>query len=106
MLVLTRKQSETIQIGDSITITVLRMKGKGVRLGIQAPHDLNVIRGELAFEQAGDHSLVAQDDGTEAAANAGRPKVQARNFRKDSWPKKSAQPAESTANCAAAAWSI
>ena len=50
MLVLTRKQNEKIRIGDSITITVLRMKGKSIRLGIEAPHSMNVIRGELAFE--------------------------------------------------------
>ena len=51
MLVLTRKQNEKIRIGDSITITVLRMKGKAVRLGIEAPHDISVIRGELCFDQ-------------------------------------------------------
>ena len=50
MLVLTRKQNEKIRIGDSITITVLRMKGKSIRLGIEAPHSVNVLRGELAFE--------------------------------------------------------
>ena len=50
MLVLTRKQNEKICIGDSITITVLRMKGKAVRLGIEAPHDINVIRGELCCD--------------------------------------------------------
>jgi len=50
MLVLTRKQNEKIRIGDSITITVLRMKGKSIRLGIEAPQSLNVIRGELQFE--------------------------------------------------------
>ncbi len=50
MLVLTRKQNEKIQIGDQITITVLRMKGKAVRLGIEAPDDVNVLRGELVFE--------------------------------------------------------
>lgn len=50
MLVLTRKQNEKIRIGPSITITVLRMKGKAVRLGIEAPQDVSVIRGELCFE--------------------------------------------------------
>ncbi len=40
MLVLTRKQNEKIQIGDQITITVLRMKGKAVRLGIEAPIEM------------------------------------------------------------------
>ncbi len=106
MLVLTRKQSETIQIGDSITITVLRMKGKAVRLGIQAPRDLNVIRGELAFEQADDQESAVTADETEEVASTIKPKSRARDFRKDSWPKKATQPAESTAPCVAAAWSI
>ena len=50
MLVLTRKYQEKIRIGDNITITVLRMKGKAVRLGIEAPADVPVVRGELTFE--------------------------------------------------------
>jgi carbon storage regulator CsrA len=49
MLVLTRKHQETIRIGDHITITVLKTKGKTVRLGIEAPVEVPVIRGELAF---------------------------------------------------------
>ncbi len=49
MLVLTRKHQETIRIGDHITITVLKTKGKTVRLGIEAPMEVPVIRGELAF---------------------------------------------------------
>ena len=52
MLVLTRKYQEKIRIGDSITITVLRTKGKAVRLGIEAPANVPVIRGELSFEHA------------------------------------------------------
>ena len=47
MLVLTRKQKETIKIGDSITITILRVQGQAVRVGIEAPRDVRVIRGEL-----------------------------------------------------------
>ena len=50
MLVLTRKYQEKIRIGDNITITVLRTKGKAVRLGIEAPAEVPVIRGELAFQ--------------------------------------------------------
>jgi carbon storage regulator CsrA len=52
MLVLTRKQQEKIRIGDQITITVLRTKGKAVRLGIEAPAEVPVIRGELTFQVA------------------------------------------------------
>jgi len=50
MLVLTRKYQEKIRIGNNITITVLRMKGKAVRLGIEAPVEVPVVRGELAFD--------------------------------------------------------
>jgi carbon storage regulator len=48
MLVLTRKQGEQIRIGDNVLITVVRTKGKGVRLGIQAPAHVPVLRGEIA----------------------------------------------------------
>ena len=47
MLVLSRKTGERIRIGDSVTITVVRITGGGVRLGIEAPHDLPVVREEL-----------------------------------------------------------
>ena len=48
MLVLTRKLKESIRIGDAITVTVLRVKGNTVRLGIEAPREVRVVRGELA----------------------------------------------------------
>jgi len=48
MLVLTRKQGEQIRIGDDVVITVVRTKGKAVRLGIQAPAHVPVLRGEIA----------------------------------------------------------
>lgn len=47
MLVLTRKEQETIHIGDDITIVVVRIKENCVRIGIQAPPDVRVVRGEL-----------------------------------------------------------
>lgn len=47
MLVLTRKSQQRIQIGDNITITVLGIKGGAVRLGIDAPPQVRVLRGEL-----------------------------------------------------------
>ena len=49
MLVLTRKKDEQIRIGEDIIITVIRVKGKSVRLGIQAPRTEPVLRGELEF---------------------------------------------------------
>ena len=56
MLVLTRKYQEKIRIGDNITITVLRTKGKAVRLGIEAPSNVPVIRGELSFEHVSEEA--------------------------------------------------
>lgn len=47
MLVLTRKLQQQIKIGEQITVTILRVKGNTVRVGIQAPRDVRVIRGEL-----------------------------------------------------------
>ncbi len=66
MLVLTRKQSEKIRIGDNITITVIRMKGKSVRLGIEAPSSVSVLRGELAFDSGHDSADIHCDDPEEA----------------------------------------
>lgn len=47
MLVLTRKCTEEIVIGDDIRITVHNVKGSRVTLGIEAPRDVPVVRGEL-----------------------------------------------------------
>jgi carbon storage regulator CsrA len=64
MLVLTRKYQEKIRIGENITITILRMKGKAVRLGIEAPPDISVIRGELAFDQRSNGEAEPEADET------------------------------------------
>jgi carbon storage regulator CsrA len=50
MLVLTRKLQQQIKIGEQITVTILRVKGQTVRVGIEAPRDVRVIRGELPRE--------------------------------------------------------
>ena len=47
MLVLSRKESQRIRLGDSIVITVVRVTGDKVRLGIEAPRDMIVLRDEL-----------------------------------------------------------
>ena len=47
MLVLSRKSKQEIVIGDNVVITVLKIKGNTVRLGIDAPRDVHVVRGEL-----------------------------------------------------------
>jgi carbon storage regulator CsrA len=47
MLVLSRKRGETIQIGDRITITVVRADRNRIKIGIDAPEELRILRGEL-----------------------------------------------------------
>ncbi len=47
MLVLSRKLKQEILIGENIKITVLKVKGNSVRLGIEAPRDIHVLRGEI-----------------------------------------------------------
>ena len=47
MLVLTRKVGESFVIGDNITVTVVRVAGGGVRIGIEAPDGCVVMRREL-----------------------------------------------------------
>jgi len=47
MLVLSRKRLESIQIGDDVVVTVLSIRGKKVRLGIDAPAQIPVHRTEL-----------------------------------------------------------
>jgi carbon storage regulator CsrA len=51
MLVLSRKPNEEILIGENIKITVLKVKGNTVRIGIEAPQSVKVKRGELPADQ-------------------------------------------------------
>ena len=48
MLVLSRKVSQVIQIGPDITIIVVRIGPESVRIGIEAPKDMTILRQELA----------------------------------------------------------
>ncbi|EMI20301.1 Carbon storage regulator [Rhodopirellula maiorica SM1] len=59
MLVLTRKLDEKIQIGNDITITLIRVQGNTVRIGIEAPRDIRVIRAEL---EALDETLSVEEN--------------------------------------------
>lgn len=49
MLVLSRKEGERIQIGDQITVVISKIAGNRVSIGIEAPRDLKVVRGELEW---------------------------------------------------------
>lgn len=58
MLVLTRKLMEKLFIGDDICVTVVRLEAGQVRLGIEAPREVSVVRAELVPERRspGPHS--------------------------------------------------
>ena len=52
MLVLSRKPSERIRIGPDIVVTVVRIGPNNVRLGLEAPKALNIVREELLQDAA------------------------------------------------------
>ncbi len=66
MLVLTRKTREQIQIGENIVITILKVKGQTVRVGIEAPREVRVLRSELPKDESATGEDV--DNGTNDAA--------------------------------------
>lgn len=52
VLVLTRKVNESIQIGDGIRVTIVRIGPGAVRIGVEAPPHISVLRGELIEAEA------------------------------------------------------
>ena len=71
MLTLTRKIGESIRIGDNIVVVVKEIKGKQVRLGIEAPRDVYVCREELfmKIKQANQGALAAETVNTQAGTS-------------------------------------
>ena len=67
MLVLSRRVGERLMIGDDIVITVIEVRGDGVRLGIDAPREVRVHRAEvLEAVRAANVAASAVDDGVVA----------------------------------------
>jgi carbon storage regulator len=62
MLVLSRKESERIRLGDSIVLTIVRVSGDKVRLGIEAPPDILVLRDELQPHEQAELAQAQQAD--------------------------------------------
>jgi carbon storage regulator len=57
MLVLSRKESQRIRLGDSIVITIVKISGDKVRVGIDAPADVLVLRDELEVREPAGNSV-------------------------------------------------
>lgn len=70
MLVLTRKIGESIAIDDHIKIRVVQIKGKQVRLGIEAPKDTKIHREEvyLSIQEQNKQSISTTSDKAQAVA--------------------------------------
>ena len=72
MLVLTRRPGESIVVGQNIVITVIEIKGGQVRIGIDAPREVQVHREEV-YEQVRQENIAAVQSAREAReAIAGR----------------------------------
>ena len=65
MLVLTRRSGESFMIGDEVSVTVLELKGKQVRIGIDAPREVSVHRKEIFDKIAseGSEDLTSPSEG-------------------------------------------
>jgi len=69
MLILTRKEGESLRLGDDIVVTVVGVKGGAVRLGVSAPRDVAVHREEV-YERVQKETAKPAGDGDGAAGRA------------------------------------
>jgi len=75
MLVLSRKEGERISIGDNITLIVSKVSGNRVTIGIEAPRDVKVVRGELQLKAITEIELELKSEVAET-----RPRATLRDF--------------------------
>ena len=71
MLVLSRKSGERILVGDDIVITIVRIGPNTVRLGIEAPGHLNIVREELCVSPETEAAEVAVAPASQAYTASG-----------------------------------
>ena len=62
MLVLSRKLDECVQIGDDISVKVLSVNRQQVRLGIEAPREVQIDRAELRLDLPADEPVAVEQD--------------------------------------------
>lgn len=86
MLVLARKLDEKIHIGKNVVITIVRLQGDTVRIGIEAPRDVYVRRGELPpFEQSRQYAQRGRHAGTQHTPNVRDPRDTGLEAKPECW---------------------
>ena len=81
MLVLTRKTSQSIMIGE-IEVTVIEIRGDQVRLGIKAPQDVAVHRKEVYLQIQQENEAASQTPASAPASTVGKTLDQVRRMQK------------------------
>lgn len=71
MLILTRREGESVRIGEDVTVTVLRVKGSQVRLGVNAPKNVAVQREEISERSRVEGSAAGNGSSASAPASSG-----------------------------------
>ena len=71
MLILSRRVGESVLIGSDIAITVLRVKGDQVRLGVQAPKDVAVLRDNSSEKAKSELAAMPAQTGNRSGDNEG-----------------------------------
>lgn len=80
MLILTRKSGEGIRIGDSVTLRIIEIRGNQVRIGVDAPKNVNVHREEIYEVIRQQNAEAAASTHTGSAALANLWKANRKNF--------------------------
>lgn len=80
MLVLSRKQSEMIQIGNNVVIKIIRTGRRAVKIGIEAPADVRVLRFELTEDA--EKETVPAEDAEPGERSHSRSKEEAESYNK------------------------
>jgi len=72
MLVLSRKKNESIRIRDDVTVTVVSIHGDKVRLGIEAPREVPILRDDARRREPHDSGRIVSATGKTSAGAGGR----------------------------------
>jgi carbon storage regulator CsrA len=101
MLVLSRKPGEKVVIDNAISLTIVEVQGNRVRIGIEAPDHVRILRGELAWWQNDSHDAdrAGEPDWSRVAEN-GLELKQTRELPRASMRQQPLTPATASKECA------